>query len=59
MRLVQSLDTPDGNKAYAKEQMALMIAETSCAKWRRLELTENDENSDDGINNDNEEDEEY
>ena len=58
MRLVQSLDTRD-TKAYAKEQMSLMIAETR-AKRRRLEMTENkDEKSDDSIDKDNEEDEEF
>ena len=36
MRLVQSLDTPD-RKAFAKEQMALRIAETR-EKRRRLEV---------------------
>ena len=57
MWLVQSLDTPD-RKAYAKEHMALMNAETR-AKRRRLELTEDeDENSDDGFDNNNAEDEE-
>ena len=37
MRLVQSLDTPD-RKMYAKEQLALRLAETQDNKRRRIEF---------------------
>jgi hypothetical protein len=42
MRLIQSLDTPD-RKAFAKEQLALRMAETR-GKRRRLELEYDNDN---------------
>ena len=42
MRLIHSLDTPD-RKAFAKEQLALRMAETR-GKRRRLELEYNNDN---------------
>ena len=46
MRLIQSLDTPD-RKAFAKEQLALRMAETR-GKRRRLELEYDNDNDSNG-----------